>query len=120
MTGACLILSLFALCVTQDAGAEQIESGTAVHLALDHFQPVDLHLDLAGAPGFGQRRTDGIFVATQAGSERGQSTGFRFAQPAIERAGDLLLHHHREPTQGELPSISAQDQRFICIRLRTS
>src|SRR3981189_2148701 len=37
----------------EDAAAEQVEVGAAVHLPLDHFDAVDLSFDGAGAPGGG-------------------------------------------------------------------
>ena len=36
--------------VRQDAGAQQVESGSAIHLSLDRLQPINLALYLAGAP----------------------------------------------------------------------
>ena len=36
--------------IRQHAGAQEVESGAAVHLSLDHLQPVDLALYLASAP----------------------------------------------------------------------
>jgi hypothetical protein len=36
---------------TATPGAEEFETGAAIHLALDHFEPVDLAFDLARARG---------------------------------------------------------------------
>ena len=37
-------------CVRQNPSSQQFETGTPIHLAFDHLQPVDLSFDLTGAP----------------------------------------------------------------------
>ena len=50
-------------CGEQDALAQQVEFGTAVHLSLDHFDAVHIALDRARAVGEGQSVEDGGVVA---------------------------------------------------------
>ena len=52
--------------------AEQVESGTAVHLPFEHLDPVDVAFDLAGAVGQGQAVEDGLVVAFEPGDEGAQ------------------------------------------------
>src|SRR5262245_61002649 len=54
------------------AFAEQVQAGAAEHLAFEHFEPVDVALDRAGAVGQGQAVADGVQVAAQVGGEAGQ------------------------------------------------
>jgi hypothetical protein len=55
--------------VENDAGAEQVEPGAPVHLALEHLDLVDGALDLAGAVGQGQAVGDGLLVVADSGGE---------------------------------------------------
>ena len=47
----------------EDALAQQREAGPAVHLALDHLDPVDVALDGARVPGQGQAVADSVVIA---------------------------------------------------------
>jgi len=53
----------------QDAFAEQVEAGSDVGLAPDHFDLVDGALDGAGAAGLGEARCNGGEIAPQPGDE---------------------------------------------------
>ena len=55
--------AVVALCGIEDAGAEELESGAAIHGPLQHFQLVDLTLHGAGCPRQVQRCLDGGTVA---------------------------------------------------------
>ena len=58
--------------VQDDALAEQVEAGAAVHLALDHLDLVDRALDLAGVPVQGEAVGDGLLVVADADGEGAQ------------------------------------------------
>lgn len=53
----------------QDALAQKIELGPAVHAALDQFEAVDLPFDRAVAPGFDDGCAHGCFVLPEPGDE---------------------------------------------------
>jgi hypothetical protein len=59
--------------VKDDALAEQVEAGAAVHLPFDHLDPVDVALDDAGAVGQGEPVGDGLQVVADAGGEGAQA-----------------------------------------------
>jgi hypothetical protein len=46
----------------EDATAEEIEVGSAVHLTLDQLELVDLAFRLTAAPGHRERRPDRRFI----------------------------------------------------------
>src|SRR5215211_5531361 len=50
----------------QDAGAQELEAGAAVHGPLDGLDAVDLALGGAGGPGQVEGGLDGVHVAAQA------------------------------------------------------
>ena len=53
----------------QDALAQKIELGSAVHAALDQLEAVDLPLDRAVAPGFDDGCAHGYLVLPEPGDE---------------------------------------------------
>jgi hypothetical protein len=55
--------------VQDDALAEQVEAGAAVHLPFDHLDLVDRALDPAGVPVQGQAVGDGLLVVADADGE---------------------------------------------------
>src|SRR5712691_9381695 len=68
----------------QEAAVEEIEVGPAEHLALQHFQPVDMALDGTVAPGQRHPGFDGVIVLIQPRSKASQGlqgTGGRPLQP---------------------------------------
>ena len=72
----------------QEAGAEELDAATAVHLSSQHFESVDVPLDRPIAPGF----TDGAFdraqILTEFPHESLESLNFRRLgayQPAAQR-----------------------------------
>ena len=65
------------LCGVEDAGTEKLESSTAVHGPLQHFQPIDLALYRARRPRQIQRGLDGGDVAPQAPGKILQRRGDR-------------------------------------------
>jgi len=72
---------------SQEAAAEQIEVCPAKHLALHHFQAIDVPLDRAGTPGEGHARFDGLIVLAEPARkalEGLQRTGRRAREPGIE------------------------------------
>src|ERR1700675_141739 len=67
----------------QEAAAEEIEAGTAKHLALEHLQAVDVPFDWASAPREGHPSFDRVLVLIQPfrkASQRLQRTGGRADQ----------------------------------------
>ena len=54
----------------QNASAEQVEAGVAIHLPLDGFQAVDLSFGLPVAPGGGEGSAYSFGVLLQSGSKR--------------------------------------------------
>src|SRR6185437_11808653 len=83
--------------VQDDAFAEQVEAGAAVHLAFDHLDLVDRSLDLAGVPGQGQAVGDGLLVGTDAGREGAQAglvVGFDGGEPGLQVAAAGAGGHH--------------------------
>ena len=70
-----------------DALAEQGEAGSAVHLAFDHLDPVDVAFDFAGAVGQGEAVGDGLLVGADPGGEGAQAglvVGFDRGEPVVE------------------------------------
>src|SRR5262249_41537582 len=70
--------------VQEDALAERVEAGAAVHLALDHLDLVDGALDLAGVPVQGEAVDDGLLVVAVAGGE-GTQAGLAGPGRAVDR-----------------------------------
>jgi Mg2+ and Co2+ transporter CorA len=79
-----------------DAAAQEVETGAAVHGALDNFQPVDLALDWTGAPGQRQGGMDGFDILTEAPRETFEAAVFGGADPSVELVGQSLPDHGRE------------------------
>src|SRR6266571_3893871 len=70
-----------------EAATEEIEARAAKHLALEHFQTVDVSLDRAATPGERHTRFDRrvLLVQPQGKASQGlQRTGGRALQPGIE------------------------------------
>src|SRR3954447_18071593 len=61
---------ILASSMPEHPAAQQVEPGPSVHLTLDDLEPVDLALDLAVAPRFGQRGTHRILIAPEANGAR--------------------------------------------------
>ena len=56
----------------EDAQSEQIEVGTAIHLAFNQLQSMNLPFDLTVTPGRLQRRHHRGLIADEMGGETGQ------------------------------------------------
>jgi hypothetical protein len=72
--------------VEDDAFAEQVEAGPAVHLPFDHLDPGDVAFDGGGAVGQGQPGSDGVLVAADAvgeGVQLGLVVGFDVGKPGL-------------------------------------
>jgi len=83
----------------QEAAAEEIEVCPAKHLALQHFQPVDMALDGTVAPGQRHPRFDRLIVVPEPCGKAAQGlqrTGGGAPQPRIEVLGLALAHELRE------------------------
>src|SRR6185312_877344 len=83
--------------VQDDAFAEQVEAGAAVHLAFDHLDLVDGAFDPAGVPGQGEAVGDGLLVVADAGSEGAQAglfVGFDGGEPGFQVAAAGAGGHH--------------------------
>src|SRR3954467_11859733 len=94
----------FLLCDGKYSVAQKVESGAAVHGALDDLQPVDLPLDWTGAPRQRQGGMHGIAIRTKAASEALEAAGLSGRDPAVELVGQALLDHGRErPGQVDRP-----------------
>src|SRR5262249_51764588 len=79
----------------QEAAAQEIEGRPAKHLALEHFQPVDVPLDRAGTPGQGDAGFDRLIVLAEPARKALQGlerTGSRALQPGIEALRLALAH----------------------------
>src|SRR5262249_28457625 len=90
----------------EDSLAEQVEAGAAIHLPFEHFDPVDVAFDLAGAVGQGQAVEYGGMVALEPGREGAQlrlvislDGGDPGVQPLASAAGEDL---------GELGDVAGQ------------
>ncbi|MEV7238221.1 hypothetical protein AB0N06_31045 [Streptomyces sp. NPDC051020] len=68
---------------------EQLKTGAAEHLVLEHLDAVDVAFDAAGVPGQGQAGDDGAEVAIDTGGE------------GME-AGQVVLPHGVEPVRRAL------------------
>src|SRR6266446_3563368 len=82
-----------------EAAAEEIEVCPAKHLALQHFQPVDMALDGTVAPGQRHPRFDRLIVVPEPCGKAAQGlqrTGGGALQPRIEVLGLALAHELRE------------------------
>src|SRR5690242_5981142 len=83
--------------VQDDALAEQVEAGPAVHLALDHLDLVDGALGPAGVPVQGEAVDDCLLVVADAGGEGAQAclfAGFDGGGPGFEVAAAGAGGHH--------------------------
>ena len=69
----------------KDTQPEQVETGTAVHLALDQLESVNLPLHHPVAPGQLQCGGDGILVAPEAASKGSIGGAFRSFEPPRPR-----------------------------------
>src|SRR6266487_6327405 len=76
--------------VMDDAFAQQVEAGAAVHLSFDRFEPVDVAFGGAGAVGQGEPGGDGGHVLADPGGE-GVQFGLVVGFDALEPAGQLLV-----------------------------
>src|ERR1039457_7347894 len=73
--------------VKDDAFAQQVEAGAAVHLAFDHLDPGDVAFHGAGAVGQGEPGGDGVLVAADAvgeGVQFGLVVGLGGGEPAFQ------------------------------------
>jgi hypothetical protein len=78
---------------------EQIEFGTAKHLALEHFQAVDMALHGAGTPGQGDPGSDGLIVVAESLRKPLQGcegTVRRPGQPGIQLVRLAFAHEPRK------------------------
>ena len=75
--------------VVDDAFAQQIEAGTAVHLSFDRFEPVDVAFDGPGAMGQAQPGGDRGQVVADPGGEDIQF-GLVFGVDALKPGGQVL------------------------------
>ena len=83
-------------CGAQDPFAQQLEAGSAIHLALEHLEPVNLALRLTAAPRLLQSGTDGGVVSAESLGERRQRRDLARAaraQPLVEVAETFLADH---------------------------
>ena len=74
---------------------EQIEAGTATHLALERFQAIHMALHRAVTPGQRHAGFDGVIIVAQAlrkPLQRHQGTLRRSGQPGIQLLGLALAH----------------------------
>src|SRR3954471_1049979 len=76
---------ILASSMPEHPAAQQVEPGPSVHLPLDDLEPVDLALDLAVAPRFGQRGTHRILIAPEANGARALASASR-SQPSSASA----------------------------------
>lgn len=85
----------------QDSLPQEAEASPAVHLALDHFDPVDVAFDHAGAPRQCEASGDGYEIAFEAvdiGVEAGQVVGADRLDPLRELVALELGEHFPERT----------------------
>jgi hypothetical protein len=71
----------------QQASAEQLDTCAPVHLPLDRFKTVNMSLDRAIAPRFGNRRFDGaevLFQRPNKASNRMNARVLRLLQPRVK------------------------------------
>jgi hypothetical protein len=71
----------------QEAAGEEIEVGPAIHLALQHFQAIDMALDRPIAPGHGDPSLNGVVVLVEPLGKVAQGlqrTAGRALEPRIE------------------------------------
>src|SRR3954471_24931447 len=94
----------FLLCGGKYSVAQKVESGAAVHGALDDLQPVDLSLDRPCAPGQRQGGMHSIAVLTQAPGKTVEVAGLSGRDPGVELVDQAVLDHGRErPGQVDRP-----------------
>src|SRR5690242_9836330 len=80
----------------EDALAQQVEVGAAIHLPLYQLELVDPPFHRSGAPRQAQGRRDGSVVASDAVGEAAQLTAARRGDPGIEGVGCVLPDHAAE------------------------
>lgn len=88
----------------QDEDAHQVELGTAVHLALEVFELVDLAFDLTAASGRAKDGVHSLQVGLEARGEAlqvGRSAKTRPRQPAVE-ALEITVAHQAVQAQCQL------------------
>ena len=74
----------------QETLGQEVNPGTAIHLTLDHLQPVDLTLGWAVAPWQRDRGAHCVVVGQQAfgkAAQRRDRTVLRAAQPRVKALG---------------------------------
>ena len=79
----------------EDAQAQQIELGAAIHGALDELQSVDVPFDGAIAPGLLKSGEESVFVALEVPGKIGERTGQGGALPSWP-SGRILFADHAE------------------------
>lgn len=79
--------SEYQLCRHENATAQQCVAGTAIHLPLQRLQAIDLTLDGAGRPSMLDRAADGLDVAANSGSQRGQFAVPGLSDPSLQQGG---------------------------------
>src|SRR3954470_18748835 len=76
---------ILASSMPEHPAAQQVETGTSVHLTLDDLEPVDLALDLPIAPRLGQCGAHRILIAPEANGARALASASR-SQPSSASA----------------------------------
>jgi hypothetical protein len=74
------VRSVRVLALLEHAEAQEVEACSAVHLALNEFETVDLSFDVALAPWQSKSFADGVYVSFEASGEacqRGTTCGFQ-------------------------------------------
>jgi len=87
-----------------------VESGAAEHLALEHFDPIDVTFDSAGVPGLGETCNDRGEVALEAGGEVvqfGEVVGLDVVDP-LRKTFSLQMDEH----VGEGPDVAGERVQF--------
>ena len=74
----------------EDALAQQVEVGAAIHLPFHELELVDASFQRSGAPRQAQGRRDGGVVALDALGETAQLTAARLRDPRIKGVGRVL------------------------------
>ena len=99
-----------------EASFKEVEFRATIHLTLHQFEPVDVPLDWAGAPGLGQSGLHGSPVTVQASRERRERTIPRRSHPG--RQGSFgpvrrALARQRGERRGNLTSLDLSPGRSI-------
>ncbi len=107
-------------CGVQDAGAQEVEAGAAVHGPPIGLDAVHLSLDGACCPGQVEGGLHGLLVAAQAGGEPGKqgvgSSGRilqRFAASLVQQAVQALRHPNRFGQLGRVGEQPRDEPAFI-------